>query len=318
MAWTPIADDFDAFSAAVINEYVGALNERRQALGQGTIGTYAEDDLVPNSAAVIRAWQQWIETNLVSFVVSHDGGVPREGGHYDGVDTIDTYANLVAVFAAAGLARTNWRRVRDHAFFAWGQAQEDDDYALELFEDIQKCLNVLVWTLANLAINPDNNVYVGEDYGAADWATAKYNAEADYHFINERWGGQAWTWGQYGGLDYDAGLSRTCEFSHATAWNGCVRYVDWYVLTEAAQESQPFDAYGDDVIEDKYSLFSQDEPANADETIISGTLLGQTAKPNNPWCAEPDTDHSPTMRGWRQVGRAVVVRWNVVGGFSYQ
>jgi hypothetical protein len=316
MGWTGIADNFDAFSAAVINEYVGALNERRQAVGLAPIATYAEDDLVPNSAAIIRSWQQWVETYLPVFAVSHDAGVPRAGGYYDGAATIDTYADLAAVFSAAGLAHANWRRIRDHAFFAFGQAQEDDDYALELFEDIQKCLNVLVWVMqGTLPFSGDE--YKGEGVDPA-WLTAKGLAESDYKLVGTFETPFAQSYG--GGGSYVAGLIRTTGNVQATVWNGLTRYADWYVFAVLGLAVDTFDAYGDDVIQDKWSLWSKDEPATNANVIISGTVLGQTAMPNNPWCAAPVGGNS--VRGWEAggdvgTGLVVVTRWNVPGGFVY-
>ena len=318
MAWTPIADDFDAYSAAVINEYVGALNERRQALGHGTIGTYAENDLVPNSQTIIRAWQQWIEDNLGSFVVSHDAGVERAAGYYDNAATIDMYPDLAAVFSAAGIVGyTNWRRFRDDAFFAYGQAAEDDDYAIEIFEDLQKILNALKWTHGNgsgwTSLGESNWKLVtasGPTEAAAKAAAAAAYAVQVPVSINTTPSATSDT-----SAGWNAGLERVYAYAqYNTGAPPCARKIDFYYRADrwTLNEFDPNGDFNPGYIEGRANYFSMIGPTT--DTNIVSDRFGSLSQPG--W----SPNAGPVMRGyfrvlWPAVNTEVVVRWTA---FVYQ
>ena len=327
MGWTAIADGFDAFSAAVINEYVGALNERRQALGQATIGVYAEDDLVPNSQTILRAWQQWVETYLTSFVVSHDGvagvSVPRAAGHYDGATTIDTYANLAAVFDAAGIVGyTNWRRFRDDAFFAYGKATEDDDYDIGIFEDLQKVLAALVWVDGSGVFDVSSKEEASTRYELAAWQPTRAAAEANTEAV------------------YDAATpieiadNPSASSAMFTGWVGrLIRRYGYCVGSPPAPCSRAVDFYAYSSVPDGVlshwepngdwpvgyvvgNLYYYDTQGPTADAAISSVKFGHNdpGPGNRPaWGANADEYY-----GWELDEFRAVVRWNVVGGFTYQ
>ena len=318
MAWTPIADGFDAFSAAVVNEYVGALNERRQALGQATIGVYAEDDLVPNSATIIAAWQQWAEDNLASFVVSHDAGVERAAGHYDNAATIDTYPNLAAVFSAAGIiGYTDWRRFRDDAFFAYGQAAEDDDYAIEILEDLQKILNVLKWTHGNgsgwTSLGESN--WKAVTASGPTEATAKAAAAAAYAVQAPAPTNTSPMATSDTSEGWNAGLERVYAYAqYNTGAPPCAREIDFYYRADrwVLNEFDPNGDFNPGYIERRANYFSMIGPTT-DTNIVSGRF-GSLSQPA--W----SPNAGPVTRGYfRVLGPAVntevVVRWTA---FVYQ
>ena len=317
MAWTITTwDDVDWSAAATLNEFVGAVNERKSALGQGSpfATVVAGDDV--QAASFFVAYQAWIEANRGSFVVSHIVGDPWVGGHYDGEAAIATYANLAAVFSGAGLAHSNWRRYTTHpdeaGVVAYGQMQAGDIIGPWIFEDIQKCLNVLVWTKKGFAWQGGDS-YQGVGSSSVSWEAAKATAEANWARTGD---GVPWavsySRGFPSGANWAAILERYAGEAYViNVWNGVARYADWYLSTYAAGT---YDAYGDDVLEDVFSLWLQDEPATDATTIVSSSKIGDASvMPNTPWA-----DWN-TVRGWDSStpGMWVVLRWNVSGGFAY-
>ena len=308
--WT----NYDWSQAAILNEFVGAVNERKSVLGQGEpfATVNAGDDV--QAATLFRAYQNWIESNLFSFVVSHDAGVARSSGHFDGEVIIPAYASLAEVFSAAGLAHANWRRYTTHpdeaGVVGYGQMQVGDIIGPWIFEDIQKCLNVLVWIRWGCGIvGGDTYQGVGVD---TDWETAKAKAEANWARKGDGWNPVTFSDSWAIGANLYAELYRsTGNFFVEDVWNGINRSADWYIK---ATKRTVFDAYGDDVIEDKYSFWLADEPANGDTTIESSAEFGDASvKPNNPWCDSPTSE-----RGWDSyIEQMVVIRWNVSGGLTY-
>ena len=321
MAWTITTwDDADWSAAATLNEFVDAVNERKLAAGLGApfAAVNAGDDV--QAATFFTAYQQWIEDNLTSFVVSHDGGVARGGGYYDGAGTVGAYANLGDIFVATDLAHTNWRRYTTHpdegGVVAYGQMQAGDIIGPWIFEDIQKCLNVLVWT--KKAVTFSGEAFTGNGVGAT-WAIATAASEADYALAGASSVPDAYTLGYELGGTYTAWQQRAACDGQATVWNGCTRHADWYIYPALPLAVLIFEDYGDDVIEVKWSLWSQDEPATDDTAIVSGTTLGQVQMPPTApytWCGAP-TLGGYAGKGWEKDDSVVVLRWNVAGGFTY-
>ena len=307
----------DWSAAAILNEFINAINERASAAGGGVSSAAAVavgDDV--QRVEFFRNLQTWIESYLGAFVVSHVAGVPRSSGCFDNTASIDSYANLAAVFSAAGLEYSNWRRYTTHpdegGGVAYGQMQAGDIIGPWIFEDLQKCLNVLVWTKIGCDITGGDS-YEGRG-SDTDWATAKAIAEAAWARTGDgNWPhtySTAWTFGS----KYYAVLSRRTGHFSASVWNGVNRSADFYIK---ATKPTVFDAYGDDVIEDKWSFWLADEPANEETTIVSSSQFGDASvMPNNPWCDKPPPENT---RGWDSSGGMwMVLRWNVAGGFSYQ
>lgn len=345
MAWT-ITNwaNADWSAAATLNEFVGAVNERKLAVGQAEpfATVIAGDDVQAASffagipGYINFGYQLWIESRYGDFVVSHDAGTPRTGETFD--DSV--YGSLAEVFSAAGLAHSNWRRYTTHpddgGDVAYGKMQAGDIIGPWIFEDIQKCLNVLVWMI-EISIGWQDVVKYsgwGESRGSgATWAAAKAAAEADYASgaFGPRYPAaategfwQTWTPGER----FIAQLWRSEAKAYAyIPWFGKARYADWWVRASKLYSDPAesiFDAYGDGVIEDTWHRWSEDTPATADGTIVSGSKLGVAATmPNNPWCNEPGSGKITTGRGWNrnevdsEYNVRLIVRWNVTGGFTY-
>lgn len=113
MDWT---SNPDWSSLTNINDFIGAIRERQTALCQTPLKSLKNvgDDV--QAYTLWRDLQQWVEDNDWSFVVSHDVGVKRAISYYDAVagTSAPYYANLAAVFSAAGLSTSNWRRYTTH------------------------------------------------------------------------------------------------------------------------------------------------------------------------------------------------------------
>ena len=324
-AWNP---------ASLLNQFVGSVNERKSAIVQGApFATVVHADIV-QAATFFTAFQQWIEANRGSFVVSHDGvlgeSIPRAGGHYDGWDLltngeIPKYANLAAVFDAAGLEHSGWRRYTTHpdeaGVVAYGQMQAGDIIGPWIFEDIQKCLNVLVWTRPTISSREELVEYRGDGASGVSYAAARAAAEAAWTSIADSGRYYTQSYQRFPSGVYTARLERV-EFKCAAVnvWNGCTRHADWYILPTVpiyVGGTRILDSYGDFEHEHDrwYSLWSRDEPVTNATTIVSAAKIGDAATmPNNPW------SDAPGSRGWDHIQPwwgAVIVRWNVAGGFTY-
>ena len=320
--------------ATLVNEFVGAVNERKLALGLGSPLTTvnAGDDV--QAATFFTQFQQWVETRLSSFVAAWAGGEALGAGWYDGAASIPVYASLAAVFTAAGLDHADWRRYTTHpddgGEVAYGQMEVGDIIGPWIFEDIQKCLKVLVWTKRSHEAQVDKVYYYGQGYSGVSVAAAQAAAVAAWAEVspagsNPRLGAVSTTWDSPAGSEWWTELQRLeSKFSVSNVWNSVLRFADWYVWADAARNRgfTGFQAY-DPVVEDRWNLFSQDEPAMDSTTIISGTKMGDAATaPITPWAGVDQTlgwsGDSSTAFYYSPAFVTAVLRWNVEGGFTYQ
>jgi len=327
MTWTTIDSDFHGYSLTEMNKFVSALSERRLALGQAALSLLTATDSVPG-ASVINEWQTWIETNCTSFVVSHDtDGNPLSAGAYDGEASLPFYTDIADVFDHTGLAHSDWRRMRNRALFGYGKATSDDGRAIQLFQDLQAVLNVLVWTYYSTGFTSvDRLYYEGSSSFNPDAATAIAGAVADFQIESSRPAPFAISELRHTS-SWHAVLARSeCRFSRTGVWNGVTRDADWYLFAtkpEGAYTPTPaFYAY-DSVEEDKWNLFSQDEPATNATTVVSATKIGDAATaPSSPFAATNEiwgwAGASDTYWYFAPISVTAVFRWNVVDGFTYQ
>ena len=101
--------------------------------------------------------------------------------------------------------------------------------------------------------------------------------------------------------------------------------VDFFAHASKPPDTvESWDAGGDDVLEDAYSLWhSQTEPAGASgwREIVSSAALGGTARPNWPGVPEPPSggiSHGYKVGRWADPpGGAALLRYDVTGGFEY-
>lgn len=334
MAWT-ITNwaNADWSDVDILNEFVDAINERDSARGgagnlASTISAGDDAQAVGNSPVFenMRAWQVAIESMYNTyFIVSHDAGTPRGAGYWDNKAAILKYASLTELFSAAGLSpQTGWRRYTTHpdetGSVAYGQIVAGDIIGPWIFEDLQKVLNVLVHTdsvdSASLINGDTYSTGTGDDF---DWETAKTEAEGNWARsgdVDEFYAHSRAEWIGSPSFIYQVRMDRSSgEVQLTGVWNDVTRDVDWYFR---GAKYVTWDAQGDDVIEDKYSLWLTDAPATNSTTVVSSTEIGDASVMPD-WCAQPNG--GATGLGYAQSGandHARVFRWNVTNGFVYQ
>lgn len=341
---TPTAGN--AGSASMVNEVEEAVNERNKVLYG--VGKFPNPTPPPADAKVaagdkigrndVGRLQQWVEVNLGSFMVSHADGAPLAAGCYDGdyPYTLPTYANLAAVFAAAGLAHSNWRRYVDApppgGTVQYGPCQGGDIIGHWVLEDLQAVLKVLVWTGAAPAwdANSESNSKWSYSSGSASWSAAQTAGEAAYAAVSPvyNWGGPfARSQGGYnpGSGLYDAELDRQYTHAKVTVYNHVKSVTDIYaVATILTDAGATFDGEGDfDGYEGVLKYCATANNADGDGSPATGDVLsghvGQIANPPPHWCADPN-DPPGTIKVVGYIADNVygVTRWNVAGGFVYQ
>ncbi len=337
MGWsvTNWATNPDWASAALLNEFVDAVNERITALCIGTpvAAVVAGDDVQKVGAAPlgppgpIRACQEAVEAMFTYFVRSHDAGVKRSLDHWDGGAAAvgEGYGDFITLFAAAGLSTTHWRRYVDAPASEGGTPLTGlqaigDIIGPWLFEDLQKILNVLIWLTGCEAASGENGLlYYGQGLEAS-WADAKAAAEAAW--ADTEWGStssSALAGGQYPvypGPKYGATIFRYAQKMKVLdgADTSMVRRVAWYAKTTAGGV---WDANGDDVQENLWSNWLTENYAIGVDAVTTVTLGAFMTKPT--WCADPLVPGG-TGRGYLASSpyRANIISWDVAGGFVYR
>jgi hypothetical protein len=332
-------------SLTLWHEMWAAVRER--SLASGLAFTLTEPTLGCNigSLSFIRAWQEQIEDLLAYYAVSHNTttGAYLGAGYYDGAASIPTYT-LATVFAAAfpGEGRTNWRG------YTTAPSKNGSDLGSKqgvggiigpwLFEDLQKVLNVMVWTLIRYTMGPsglatsmttESKVAVGASWSIPDggpdvtpsWALAVSRAETAYAaaevttLVEFAWAYSVGTKQVWSDPVYNTYLYRNRSKAKVSGISTAFAHaMDFYTYSNATGSGiLPFDANHDPVIADKWSLFDTAAPTT-DADVESG-WLGSLDLPH--WCAEPTEVGVTTYLGWIQSDWIAVIRWNVVGGFSF-
>jgi len=348
--WIAVTDVNDFIKA--VNERQGAVNGQRDLYDEKAVGDMATGHCRASGGYNwIQDLQGFVNTHYNFFVVSHDAGVQRNPNHWEGGATPpkdDRYGSLAEVFAAAGLAYSDWRRYTVHPSeggdVQYGVAQEGDVLAPWLLTDLQAVLNVLVWRgttirgtrgqgdweWAEWSNEGETNAYQGDGDPQETWPLAKADAEA-------KWGpwyqadeepprcksvGSPWY------DDYVAYLERYYAYLVTGEYLGdraCG--VDFFVYAvKPSDDTVSWDANGDDVLEEAYSLWhSQTAAAGASgwREIVSTAPLGGTARPNWPGVSQPPPggiSHGYRVMGdveGHPPGGAALLRYDVPGGFEY-
>lgn len=331
----------DWSDAAILNEFVDAVNERADAVGYGippvpvvNIG----DDV--QAVAFFLQFQQWIESDLTKFVVSHDAEVKRSAGYYDGRTTIDTWPNLTAILG------TGWRRYTVHpdqaGGVAYGQMQRGDIIGPWIFEDIQKVLNKLIWTLElcswrskeeNNQKSSNSGGWFGPD-GAAAWRDCKAASEAAWGVLasNDLYPGEM-TDGQYYAAGspplayYYAHQTKRYAYGHLTNPTLTLnKEVEFYGFLRAPTYpgfTPVWDAYGDANVayQNKYQLLQTDPltPGPVDwysDQIGNLDGIGTWPTTEGAWA-----NWNLEFRGWQYAdypnAPQAILKWDVAGGFEY-
>jgi len=350
-AWTPL----DWASADFLNEYVDAVNERLLAIrlgGQCLDAVQPGDDVqltatYPNypewpqdesgiiwelQRAVIAHWVEDQDISLLKFFArSHEADTSKRSlafWHTSAEAYIpDYYPTDDAARIAAGLPSPLFRRYRDKppseggTLEAPGLIQPGDIIGPWIFEDLQKILNVLIWTS-----ECDYRPFIegaGERWygwqGSANqsyetWVEAKSVASGDFKYIAWASTIYAYTRGYQPTNWYQAEMAR----GERKMWaihspTSMAREVAWYNHASAYGD---FNNNGDPVLDGLWSRWLTEQYAVTVPAITS-VFLGQASSPPV-WCEKPPAQYVTTMRGYGVTDISNVISWDVAGGFTYR
>ena len=329
MAW-PITDwsgNPDWAAIANVSAFVEAINERLIVYGNEPLPTKTVDDDV-QAAAWFASMQTAIENMYHSFVVFHppghyDNSAFPDPTYYGGLE--DLYANLAALFSAAGLSTSTWRAYTTHPDDAGADQargiEAGDIIGPWLFEDLQKVLKVMVLTLPPTKGGVSQEIKAGS--GDGTWAEATGEAEAAFAAYTPISGYPAQAYSRayrYNGdpATYLVYIQRGREkYSFSGIPTAFAHSVECYAraIIPWGYDPAAFDANGDDVIEDKWSLFDTISPST--DASVETSWLGSIAGPPT-WCSAPPED-ADNLLGWALSPScfSAIIRWNVAGGFVY-
>ena len=351
MGWTTITQNVIWQPATFVNEFLGAIRERRNVLGW-IADTWADISAGVNiqSHDFWGEMQEFLETWCVDFIQSHDtDGTPRAVGYYDNIDSESditqwtlanwrTASGFASGFRRATTSPADWTDYSDAAFVAagYGTMQVGDVIGPWIFQDLQDGLNTLVWTRDGLRQWGDANwkPAAGDYYHGqatpqiATWAASKTDAENDWARVTHAGDPGQPPMASTRGLvidnppfyHVDADAYRRRDYLRAGATTDCACAAEFYARAagEGLGGTAQFDVNGDGppLVEDKLILWQTDDPATDESgSRVSSTMLGGIAFPN--WCADPTSPVAFTNRGYIVDEQAVIFRWDVTNGFVY-
>jgi hypothetical protein len=327
------------------HELWDARGERNQILVASYPSAPAAGEIMQGAAPTLtnpysfRDLQDWIQIECVWFVQSHGvDGTPLATDFYDGQDTITmwTFANLMTA-VAGGVASTSFRATTDYpddwtdysdAAFSQAKIAVGDILGPWILADLQKAFNMLIWTrhYYEFTREGENNRKNGGATSEASWAAAKAAAETAYAGSTYTDGTcLVWSHGDYyvGLVGWQAILNRVYQYGTAVIPDDYAKSVDWYCY--AKKETHPFfeviefDANGDDVIEDKMSLWRTEAKAASSGTEwVTDTKVAGGSLTAPAWMTEP-TSGQEKCRGYiiDSAQLYCVARWNVANGFTF-
>ena len=341
MGWTgfPATQATDWSAKTFVEQFAKASNERRQLFGWQLFSLpqvgWDLQSASNSPGADTLSWyqlQQGLEqlVRYTHWVKSHDsGGNPLATDYYDGRAAIDRWT-LANWREAAGLNASGFTRKYPDGMggtaTAYGLMQTSDYIGPWIFNELQAGLNLLIWTKAtgggswNFG-SSDPNERRGVGY-EPDWVDAQNEAKTNFdaNHQSDRWEApNAWNHGQYNtGPNYYATLARTKNYlAGGQASTECKRTIDYYAF--AVKYNDAFDAFGDDVLEDTWSLWASYTPDPPVLNLHSPIALGKDGVGDypTPWCDQPTAADPNTGRGYSVTGFFIIIRWNISDGFEY-
>ena len=248
-------------------------------------------------------------------------------------------------FRAATEWPSDWTDWSDAAYVENGRyAEKGDIIGPWIFQDIQDCFNMLVWTQREgvWSNEGEDNKHIGTGYviewpGPLTYSDAAVKAESDWDAspdISDATGTplywtQYWLNSGYEPKRLSAVLHR--KYSYLTAIvpyiSDVKRDIDWYISATRGSLSDVF-ANGSDIdfwseyIWSDWNLFDRDSPAAASSDFVTGRTIGEGVDPLStkpePWPSVlPGAGDSGPAVGWYRKGDTVLIRWNVTSGFTY-
>ena len=321
MAWSdmPATADTDWSKVSWYNQFWAAVNERR-AVTEGPAWQYplatAGTDIqyvgtsipgAPLHAHSLYTLQNWIETYCTSFVATKDSGL-NPLTNYDNVADIEMWTWAKMETRLFGGNSGGWTR-KNSGGTSYGKVQAGDYFGPHLFNDLRTALDAMIWLHAGQSdvgwdASGDNNYSAGGQglgfYGT--WGAAQAAASLDETVTENDGPAVAYTNGQHvTGSGYKAWFGR--RYCYGTIQNmptSDSKHVDWYEHTKAgSSDDEIYDDNGDDVIEDKWSLWLTTSHAAAVASYTTTTAIGDTALDRPTWCNSPAAD-STSGRGYSQ------------------
>jgi len=202
-AFTTIDSSADITHVDVLNELVGGISERAQALGQSAWTLVSAGDDIQDKDF----WydlQEWIETYCTSFVDHTQGPDP---GDFEGETALPMFT-LSSFRSIAGLHSSGFRRATawdpdtddwtdlSDAMFSYGRMQAGDIIGPWIWVDLQNALTALKWTTTSPALGGStlqarSSGYSGwyptctdaTDEEDTDWSASSWGAGSYYFYV---------------------------------------------------------------------------------------------------------------------------------------
>lgn len=336
--------DADWAAIAVIQDFVKSVREKQSILGQTLMDIPAVGADVQDHA-FWETLQQWIIDYCPLFQRSHGD----DGVEYTFPQTATyppTMWTLATLCTAAGISGTSFRRYTTHPDDSgtelYGVMQAGDIIGPWIMEDLQKMLNMLVWTTAcdtgtgythdtswTDALLQGSAGFGGYylDAGGA-WDAAMTDASGDYP--EGGYGGEPQGEYVYGitydvppdGWAADAWTNTNHRFGHITTTlpTAIKRDIAWscYVEeTDGAATFTPvgFDSFGAGYVEDDFNIWKTD-PGDAAASPTSSIREGKETPACPTWTGVPGLVFEGV--GYQVVGLPLAyLNWHVTDGLEY-
>jgi len=199
--FTTIDSSADITHEDVLNEIVGGVSERAQALGQSALTLVAAGDDI-QAKSFWYALQEWVETYCTSFV---DHTQETNPGDFDG-ETAFPMFTLSSFRSAADLHSSGFRRATawdpsgtppaddwtdlNDPMFSYGRMQADDIIGPWIWVDLQNALTALKWTKQSGAVGSWSSTLQSRTSGYSSWQAVCTDAtdEQDTDWSGSSWG----------------------------------------------------------------------------------------------------------------------------------
>lgn len=336
MAWNgfPAVQGTDWSAISFFKQKWEAYNERRNVLGLSTIYVpavscdvqYMGNDgvAVAPTSTTDKFSVQWLQTQIESFCTSFVATIDSACNpvtDYDGETAIEMWDWTKLKARVSGLPAGGWTR-KYPGGSGNGRARTGDYFGPHLWNELKAVLDELVWIKKTFAwSNNGGSIVINDSMGDADsdWGTAKQNTIDDWIETTNTTAGAVSVYSdmtQNMGA-YEGFLHRRQAWGYLSGMYALLnRDVDWYAFIE---NISTFDAQGDGVIEDRFELGMTDA-GKTGATLTSTdkflTARFATAPPN--WVASGTTGLIGYGAGADAADRVAVIKWDVVGGFTYQ
>jgi len=217
---------------------------------------------------------------------------------------------------------SNWNNWSDGAYVSGGgMIQAGDMMGPWIFQDLQKALNLLIWTDPNSLSwesGTDNERLIATGQYSGTYATCTSscddNADADaspdsaaaphvFTFAREPGGGSA---------DYDLATTRRKNNLEASSLGTTLEHISNFFIKTTAENT--FSAHGCEVYEDLWRLWHTNA-ANSNDPDVSTQQVGTISRNDTSWPTAPVAETKGL--GWSVSNQAVILDWRTENGFSF-